>query len=66
MPFGTFTRLSTRRNVEVQIDGSALFGILVGDLNCDGLVDALDALAILRFTGDLPLDPPAGCPDIGS
>lgn len=53
-------------NVEVQIDGSALSAPLFGDVNCNGVVDALDALAILRFAGDLPQNPPAGCPEIGS
>ena len=43
--------------------GKALFG----DVNCDGSVDALDALAILRFTAGLPpLAQQEPCPDVGA
>jgi hypothetical protein len=39
-----------------------------GDWNCDGVVNALDALAILRFVVALPVPPPPlgpGCPPLG-
>ncbi len=32
-----------------------------GDLNCDGSVDSVDALVILRHVAALPVDLPAGC-----
>jgi hypothetical protein len=34
-----------------------------GDTNCDGAVDALDALADLRFDAGLSVSLPGGCPD---
>ena len=37
-----------------------------GDMNCDGKVDAVDALLILRDVADLLVSLPSGCPDIGS
>jgi hypothetical protein len=36
-----------------------------GDVNCDGGVDALDALWLLRFVASLPHELPPGCPPIG-
>jgi hypothetical protein len=41
--------------------------LLVGDMDCDGDVDSVDALAILRVVAGLrPLTQEAGCPDVGS
>lgn len=37
-----------------------------GDVDCDGDVDAVDALRILRHVAALPNDLPLGCPEIGS
>jgi len=37
-----------------------------GDVNCSGVVDAVDALQILRHVASLPVNLPDGCPDIGS
>ena len=37
-----------------------------GDVDCDGDVDAVDALAILRHVVALPVNLPADCPPIGS
>lgn len=37
-----------------------------GDLNCDGEVNAVDALLILRFVAGLPNNPIVGCPAIGA
>lgn len=34
---------------------------LQGDVNCDGVVDAGDALTVLLFKAGLPLDLPDGC-----
>ncbi len=36
------------------------------DVNCDADVTAADALSLLRYVGDLPVDTPAGCPPIGT
>ncbi len=35
------------------------------DVNCDGEVTAADALALLRYAGELPVETPPGCPAIG-
>ena len=37
-----------------------------GDADCDGDLDALDALDILRYVVSLPVDPPEGCPPVGT
>ncbi len=37
-----------------------------GDVDCDGDIDSVDALAILRYVVGLPLPLPDGCPEIGS
>ena len=39
---------------------------LNGDINCDGVINSVDALFILRFVAQLPVDLPAGCPAIGA
>jgi uncharacterized protein YkwD len=36
-----------------------------GDADCDGDLDAVDALGILRYVVSLPVSPPDGCPAIG-
>ncbi len=36
-----------------------------GDAECDGDVDAVDALLILRFVAGLAVNLPAGCPLVG-
>ncbi len=57
--------IAVNGNVGLQLDIAALSALPFGDMNCDGIVDGLDALAILRFTGDLPMDQITGCPEIG-
>jgi hypothetical protein len=37
-----------------------------GDVNCDGAVNAVDALQDLRFLAGLPVTQEPGCPEIGS
>ncbi len=37
-----------------------------GDVNCSGAVTAVDSLQILRYVAGLPVNLPAGCPEIGS
>lgn len=37
-----------------------------GDIDCDGDVDSVDALKVLRHVGGLPADQPGGCPEIGA
>lgn len=36
------------------------------DVDCDGEVNALDALKLLAYTADIPYTHEPGCPDIGS
>jgi hypothetical protein len=36
-----------------------------GYVNCDGILNLNDALVILRYVADVPLNLPAGCPGIG-
>ena len=36
-----------------------------GYVNCDGVLNQIDALAILRYAGGVPLNLPAGCGGIG-
>jgi hypothetical protein len=36
-----------------------------GYVNCDGRLDLVDALVILRYVAEVPLNLPAGCPGIG-
>jgi hypothetical protein len=38
----------------------------VADVNCNGAIDAVDALLILRYVAALPVEPPPGCPPIGT
>jgi hypothetical protein len=38
---------------------------LFGDVDCDGDVDAIDALKILRFVVGLSVSQTKPCPDIG-
>jgi len=40
--------------------------ITVGDINCSGGVDSVDALVLLKDTAHLPNDLPPGCPAIGT
>lgn len=42
------------------------YGLLFGDVNCDGTVDALDALAILRHLAAMPVSQHEPCHDIGT
>lgn len=37
-----------------------------GDMNCDGSVDAVDVLLILRYVASLPVSQPPGCTPIGN
>jgi hypothetical protein len=37
-----------------------------GDLNCDGEINATDALVSLRFAAGLPFPLPSGCPPLNS
>ena len=37
-----------------------------GDVDCNGSVNAVDALKSLRYVAGLPNNLPAGCPPIGS
>ncbi len=39
---------------------------VVGDIDCDGDVDAVDPLIILRFVAGFPVDLPPGCDPLGS
>lgn len=39
---------------------------LQGDVDCDGDVDTVDALFVLRDVAELPVNQPKGCPEIGS
>jgi len=39
---------------------------LFGDVDCNGSIDSVDALKILRYAAGLPVTPSAGCPSIGS
>jgi hypothetical protein len=36
-----------------------------GDVDCDNVVNSIDALKIIRYSADLNYAQPAGCPDIG-
>ncbi len=45
---------------------STSVGTVKGDINCDGQVDAVDALLILRYIVGLPVNLPPGCGAIGS
>jgi hypothetical protein len=45
---------------------SLLMGLLWGDVDCDGDVDAVDALKILRHVVRLAVSQEEPCPDIGS
>ena len=40
-------------------------GILVGDVDCDGSVDAVDALNVLRYDADMGTNQPPGCSALG-
>ncbi len=40
--------------------------IIQGDINCDGVVDGLDALGDLRFVGGLDVEQEEPCPDVGT
>ncbi len=44
------------------------FGPMMGDVNCDGVINALDAFFDLRYQVTLPLQPsyPPNCPPTGA
>ncbi len=37
-----------------------------GNVKCDGAIDSVDALFILRYVAMLPVTLPPGCPAIGT
>lgn len=48
--------------VEIAGLGVTGCGALVGDVNCDGVINGADVLAVLRYIAALPDVRPAGCP----
>ena len=66
--FGADTASSA--NTPVEAEGAVLpagvTGILQGDINCDVVVDARDALGDLRYVGGLSVEQDEPCPDIGT
>ena len=52
--------------VEINVVGAAPPGLKFGDVNCDTVVDPLDALQILLWSAGLQTDQEPGCPQIGS
>ena len=39
--------------------------MLWGDVNCDGVINVMDALAIILYGADYPYGTSDGCPPIG-
>ncbi len=71
--FAVLTREGNVAKVRVEAYGYTLQlrwvtyqGAPRGDMNCDGQVDAVDALSILRYVAGLPVTLPPGCPEIGT
>ncbi len=66
--FGADTARSadTPGALEVAIQPGGVESILQGDINCDGVVDAKDALGDLRFVGGLDVEQNDPCPDVGT
>ena len=48
------------------IQPGGVTSILQGDINCDGVVDAKDALGDLRYVGGLTVVQTEPCPDVGT
>jgi hypothetical protein len=55
---------SAPNGVVIPASGSA--GIIQGDIDCDGVVNAVDALKDLRFVVALPIIQNEPCPDVGT
>lgn len=47
-------------------DTGGTYGAMKGDVDCNGTIDAVDGLRILRYVAGLNPNLPAGCPPIGS
>jgi parallel beta-helix repeat protein len=62
----TATATSSATSSTSEFSGCALVLGPHGDMNCDLLVDAADALQIFRYLAGLPMHQQTGCPDIGS
>ena len=62
----TASSASTPGEAAVAVNPGSVEGILQGDINCDGVVDAHDALGDLRFVGGLDVQQQEPCPDIGT
>ena len=48
---------------EVDVQGFSL--LAWGDVDCNGTVDPVDGLKLLRFDAGLSVDQEEGCPEIG-
>ncbi len=51
-------------DLDLRLDCGGPTAPLKGDVNCDGDVNSVDALLLLRFTADLPVAQQSGCPFI--
>ncbi len=63
---GTASSADSPEAPEVAIQAGDVESILQGDINCDGVVDAKDALGDLRYVGGLEVEQNDPCPNIGT
>ncbi len=63
-PTATGTQTATPTATPTPTPPPGVFAM--GDVDCNGVVNAVDALKVLRFVAGLPNNLPDGCPDIGS
>ncbi len=63
---GVTINLGPSENVVCIFTNARVSSLLWGDVDCDGFVNSIDALRILRFVAHLSLTPIAGSPDVGA
>ncbi len=66
--FGADTASSANAPIDAEgaVSPGSVEGILHGDINCDGVVDAYDALGDLRYVAGLDVQQVEPCSDIGT
>ncbi len=63
---GTASSANTQAEAASVVSPGAVESILQGDINCDGFVDAQDALGALRYVAELDVQQEEPCPDVGT
>jgi hypothetical protein len=62
----TASSANTPADAEGEVGPGGVTSVLQGDINCDGVVNAQDALGDLRYVGGLEVQQTEPCPDVGT